>query len=192
VVTNHHVVQGPGEVRVRIPGRDPLGAEVRAHDEHDDLALLKETMPPEVSLPSRLVAPAAPTGRGTEVMALGYGFDGEIVKLTRGTVSARATDAESKRELLWLDQRINPGNSGGPLCDACGNVVGVVTAKTISTTALDSYGIAVCAETLDRFLTRRLDAKVDRQSPPLQQRYDWTALDRRVSPSVVLVLKGPE
>jgi S1-C subfamily serine protease/thioredoxin-related protein len=191
VVTNYHVVEGPGEVRVRIPGRDSVESVVLAYDEVSDLALLKVALPPKVTLAALHVAPAAPARRGTEVMALGYALDGETLKFTRGSVSAREEGPASGTQLIMLDQRVNPGNSGGPLCDACGNVVGLVTAKTISTGALDSYGIAVGAEALDRFLSRHLAGKGYRPSPPLRQRYEWAAIDRWVSPSVVLVLKGP-
>jgi S1-C subfamily serine protease len=191
VVTNDHVVRGPGAVRVRVAGQAPVGCEVVGSDEGSDLALLKVALPPRVALPPLRIAPAAPAGRGTEVMALGYALDGESLKFTRGAVSARTGGPGAEPPVLVLDQRINPGNSGGPLCDACGNVVGVVTAKTVSTVALDSYGLAVPAEALDRFLGRHLAGGVYRPSRPLQQRLDWSVLDRWVSPSVVLVLKDP-
>ena len=56
---------------------------------------------------------------------------------------------------------------------------------------MDSYGIAVAAEALDRFLSRHLKPKEYRSWPPLPQKIDWAEMDRQVSPSVVLVLKGP-
>jgi hypothetical protein len=77
------------------------------------------------------------------------------------------------------------------LCDANGNVIGVVTAKTISTAALDSYGVAVPSEALDLFLSKHLKGLGYKASLPLQQKYDWVVIDRWVSPSVVLVHKGP-
>jgi S1-C subfamily serine protease len=190
VVTSYHVVRGEGAVRVRVAGQEPVGCEVVAYDEGSDLALLKVALPPRAALAPLRVAPAAPAGRGTEVMALGYALDGESPKFTRGAVSARQ-DLGPGVPLLVLDQRVNPGNSGGPLCDACGNVVGVVAAKTISTVALDSYGIAVGAGALDRFLGRHLAGKGYQPWPPLRQKLDWADIDRYVSRSVVLVLKQP-
>jgi S1-C subfamily serine protease len=191
VVTNYHVVDGPGAVRVRIPPRDPWESVVLAHDEVSDLALLKVALPPKVTLTALHVAPAAPAGRGTEVMALGYPLDMVTLTYTKGSVSAVKEDLVPGTPLIVLDQRVNPGNSGGPLCDACGNVVGLVTAKTFAAGAVDAFGIAVGAEALDRFLSRQLAGKGYGQSRPLRRRYEWTAIDRWVSPSVVLVLKGP-
>jgi thioredoxin-related protein len=188
VVTSDHVVRGTGPVRVRIQGQEPVGCTILAHDEDCDLALLKVELPPRVTLRTLRVAPRAPADRGTEVMALGYALGGASLKFTRGAVSARLADAGNGLQRLVLDQRINPGNSGGPLFDACGNVVGIVQAKTIATAEVDSYGIAVAAEALDRFLRHHLKDRY-RPATPLQQKLDWAEIDRWVSPSVVLVLQ---
>src|SRR5262249_49470350 len=138
VVTNRHVVEGPGAVWVKVAGREPVAGEGVAADEACDLALVKVALPPGVALTPLRGAPGGAAGRGTEVMALGYALGGADLKFSRGSVSARQ-DLGAGPQYLLLDQRVNPGNSGGPLFDACGNVVGVVTAKTISTTAVDSY-----------------------------------------------------
>jgi S1-C subfamily serine protease len=191
VVTNSHVVQGPGAVRIRLQGREPVGCTVVAEDRDEDLALLRFETSPRVNLPMLRVAPHAAASRGTEVMALGFAGDGELLKFTRGSISARADDPGRGPPLLVLDQRINPGNSGGPLCDARGNVVGIVTAKTTASAEMDSYGIALVAETLDRFLGRHLKDQGYRTLPPYQQHFDWAELNRRISPGVVLVLKRP-
>jgi hypothetical protein len=189
VLTNHHVVQGPGRVRVRVAGQDPVEGKVVARDEASDLALLKVDLPAGTALRPLALAPQAPAGRGTEVMALGYALGAEALKFTRGAVSAQLEDPGAGRRLV-LDQRVNPGNSGGPLCDVCGNVLGVVTAKTASSERVDSYGIAVPAAAVDRFLRRHLPEDY-RPSRPRRQRLDWTEVDRQVSPSVVLVIKEP-
>jgi S1-C subfamily serine protease len=189
LVTSLHVVRGPGPVRVQVQGRDPVGCTVVAHDADSDLALLRVVLPPEVTLRPLRVAPQRTVGRGTEVMALGFALDGKTLKFTHGAVSARE-EGPGRSPLLLLDQRINPGNSGGPICDACGNIVGIVAAKTVANAVIDSYGVAVDAEALDRFLARSLKPREYQASPPLQRKLDWGVLDRWVSPSVVLVLKG--
>jgi S1-C subfamily serine protease len=188
LVTSFHVVQGPGPVRVRVQGQEPVECTVVGYDEGSDLALLKVVLPPQVALRPLRVAPQATVGRGTEVMALGYALGGETLKFTHGAISARQ-EGPGRSPLLLLDQRVNPGNSGGPLCDACGNIVGIVAAKTFANTEVDSFGIAVDAGALDRFLSKSLKPKEYQASPPLQRKIEWGALDRWVSPSVVLVIK---
>jgi thioredoxin-related protein len=188
VLTNHHVVSGDGRVRVRVAGQEPVACQIVARDEDSDLALLKVELPAGTALRPLPVAPQAPAGRGTEVMALGYALGAGALKFTRGAVSAQVEDPEGGRRLV-LDQRVNPGNSGGPLCDACGNVLGVVTAKTTLSARVDSYGIAVPAAAVDRFLRRHLPEEDYMPARPRRQRLDWTEADRQVSPSVVLVIK---
>ena len=61
--------------------------------------------------------------------------------------------------MLLLDLKINPGNSGGPLCDAAGNVVGMVTAESIGGNTVESYGLALPAPDLDAFLQARADVQ---------------------------------
>jgi hypothetical protein len=70
-------------------------------------------------------------------------------------------------------------------------VVGIVTAKTTATAAVDSYGIAVTAAALDRFLGGHLRDNEYRPCPPLHQKYEWAELDRLVSASVVQVITEP-
>jgi S1-C subfamily serine protease/thioredoxin-related protein len=188
VLTSYHVVRGTGPVRVRIPDRGTAAGTVVAQDESCDLALLKVEGPAGMNLPPLAVAPQAPAGRGTEVMALGYALGGGTLKFTRGAVSARL-NASGRAPLLLLDQRLNPGNSGGPLCDACGNLVGVVAAKTAASAKVDSYGIAVGVEVVDSFLRQNLEETDYRPSRAQWKKLDWTEVDRKVSPSVVLVLK---
>jgi serine protease Do len=188
VVTNLHVVQGDGAVKVRLPGRPSLPAAVVASDERCDLALLKVELPSATKLPAARVAPRAAAGPGAEVATLGYALGAAAVTFTKGTVSQRDVEPGGPT-LLLLDLRVNPGNSGGPLFDACGNVVGVVSAKTAVGGVVDSYGLAVAADALDQFLRRHLKAKEYASPPAALKKLDWSEAQRQVRPSVVQVLK---
>jgi hypothetical protein len=91
-----------------------------------------------------------------------------------------------------LDLRVNPGSSGSPLCDARGNVIGIVAARTNFNPFLglnqQGYGMAVPCADVTTFLKAQLpgfrpldaDAKVP----------NWEEIDRRISPAVVMVLKS--
>ena len=116
---------------------------------------------------------------------------GHVSRRPRSLSHGNDEDTSPRQATIIPGGGAKVSNSGGPLFDACGNVVGIVTAKTIATTAVDSYGIAVAAEVLDGFLSSHLSDKVYRSWPPLSQRYDWAALDRLVSPSVVHVVTDP-
>jgi S1-C subfamily serine protease len=189
VLTNHHVVHGEGKLVIQFSDvKDPLPARRIADDDEKDIALLK------VELPAGLRAqplPLAAEGlsRGTKVGAFGFPLGGAMgsgLKLTTGVVSA--TPDQTPTGMLLLDCRINPGNSGGPLCDARGNVVGMVTAKSFSTSEIESYGMALPAGALRSFMALHL-ANYKPQVSPAQAAMEWDAIDRRISSSVVMVIR---
>lgn len=190
LLTNHHVVTGRGKTLVRLPGSDTsIRAEVIAHDDKRDLALLRIQLPE-----GRVLAPlslgAKPVNRGQKVAVLGFPLGDSVgsgLKLTTGVVSG--TPEQGTKNMLLLDAKVNPGNSGGPLCDAAGNVVGMVTAKSFTGRNIDSYGMALPAAELEDFLRKHLNdyaATAARDKP-----MEWDEVDRLVSPSVLMVLKAP-
>jgi S1-C subfamily serine protease len=191
LLTNNHVVAGPGRVLVRLlQHKELVAAEVVARDEQRDIALLRlqgHTGGPLAALP---VAGGRPLQRGEQVAAFGYPLGeslGSGLKLTKGVVSA-ITDEDNVPGLL-LDIRVNPGNSGGPLCDARGNVVGLVTAKSLAGMRVDSYGMARPAQSLTTFLQQHL--KTYKPVSARTRKLEWQAVDHLVNTSVVMVLKAP-
>jgi hypothetical protein len=189
VLTNHHVVAGPGRLLVQAsPDVEPVPAEVVARDEKRDLALLRVKAARLAELKPLRLAAKKPVGRGDKVATLGYPLSDQLgkgLKLVSGTVSGipePGTDG-----MLLLDLRINPGNSGGPLFDTAANVVGLITAKSLTGRATDSYGLARPAADLESFLREHVPAY---QAPaPGEQQLEWHQVDRQVSPSVLRVLR---
>lgn len=190
ILTNHHVVEGEeGRVVVRLEGsEEPVPATVVHKDEERDLALLQVVDDAAQRLPPIPLDPAT-LSRGVSVAAFGYAlgdFVGSGIKLTEGIVTALPeTDTKG---MLTVSCSINPGNSGGPLCNKRGQVVGIVTAKTRSGGAVDSYGMVIPTSDILRYLTRVLPDY--RPAPPREgPRLEWNEVDELVSPSVVRVLK---
>src|SRR5262249_19244817 len=158
ILTNYHVIAGPGRIGVRLPHvEQPVQARLVAHDRARDLALIKIKVPAGADLRPLPLAGPRPINRGEKVAAFGYPLGdvmGSGLKLTTGVVSAIPEPGNDN--LLVLDIKVNPGNSGGPLCDSAGNVVGMIAAKSFSDTLVESYGIALPASDLDRFVRRHV------------------------------------
>lgn len=190
VVTNHHVVRNALAIKVKLtgPGRQPLPAKVIAQDELNDLALLKVDLPAMTKLPPARIAPRANATPGTQIATIGFALGASEAKYTQGAISQRIEDG-NQAPVLVLDQRINPGNSGGPLFDANGNVVGIVTLKITGEGPIDSYGVALSANGLDRFLREKL--KEYRSESPLTRKLEWSDAVKQITPSVVQVLAEP-
>ncbi|MBC7857076.1 MAG: trypsin-like peptidase domain-containing protein, partial [Pirellulaceae bacterium] len=153
LLTNRHVVQGKGRTAVRIPDvEQPLPATVVKIDEQRDIALLKVEFPAAFQPALLPLAPGA-ASQSMAVAAYGYPLSsklGEGTKSTQGTVNDLPNPASD--QMLLLDIKINGGNSGGPLCDIRGNVVGMITQKTRVGGFEDSYGMAIPADELIKFL----------------------------------------
>jgi serine protease Do len=123
IVTNHHVVEGATQVRVKLADGRELAARVVGRDSRTDLALLKVEA---TDLPVVALGDSAALQVGEAVMAVGNPF-GLAQTVTTGIVSAtgRVIGAGPYDDFIQTDASINPGNSGGPLVNARGQVVGI-------------------------------------------------------------------
>jgi S1-C subfamily serine protease len=128
VLTNAHVAEGGGPLRVRLSGSRVVRGEVVGTDERTDLAVVRAE--------AADLAPLALAERrlrvGEVVAAIGnpLGFERSV---SLGVVSALHRNLAAPRGgvlegLVQTDAAVNPGNSGGPLVDTAGAVVGITTA----------------------------------------------------------------
>lgn len=191
LLTNRHVVEGPGKLAVRLPKvKEPYPAKIIKIDDELDIALVKIDFPENVK-PRPL--PISNTEVRLSMGVSAYGFPaastlGETLKATTGTVSSLPN--ENTMDMITLDVLINPGNSGGPLCDKRGNVVGMVTAKTFNGFSQDSYGLAIKAASLKQFLQENLPEENSPPSPSTTaEKSDWADVTEQVQESVFLLLK---
>jgi S1-C subfamily serine protease len=127
VVTNHHVIDGCGEITGNLGGEAPVKLRLVSSDETNDLALLQAPAPfKEVAIINQN---SVQTGDG--VVAIGYPYHGLLTSdfsVTTGIVSSLSGIFNDTRH-LQISAAVQPGNSGGPLLDFTGAVVGVVSGK---------------------------------------------------------------
>jgi serine protease Do len=125
VLTNHHVIDGASEVRVRLTDRREYMATVVGSDPASDIAVLKVEAK---GLPTLALGDSRDIKPGQWVLAIGspFGFDHSV---TAGIVSGlgRPSIDGSQRYVPFIqtDVAINRGNSGGPLMNTRGEVVGI-------------------------------------------------------------------
>ncbi|MDB5346798.1 MAG: hhoB [Schlesneria sp.] len=186
VLTNRHVVDDADSLVIQDPTKGDgllFHAKVVAISKELDIALLECRQLKAPAVPVN----TTPVGRGTEVMAFGFPMAtvvGKGLKATRGIITGLPSDATEK--MLVLDVHVNPGNSGGPLCDRSGRVVGVVAAKTINTTLVQSYGLAIPINDALPFIKQHIR---DYASPKVETKTaEWTDVDAVISPSTVMIL----
>lgn len=125
LLTNHHVIDGADEVKVRLSDRREFPATVVGSDAESDVAVLKI----EASgLPMLRYGDSAAVKPGQWAVAIGspFGFEQSV---TAGIVSAvqRANQYANQRYVPFIqtDVPINRGNSGGPLLNVSGEVIGI-------------------------------------------------------------------
>jgi S1-C subfamily serine protease len=168
ILTNHHVIDGAGELRVRFGEEgDPVDARLVGSDPSTDLALLRvdpddadfEALPLADSKDLRVGEPAVAIGspirlRGTVTSGIVSALDRDI----------RAPNGFSISDVIQTDAAINPGNSGGPLLNARGEVVGVnAQIATNGVQANSGVGFAVPIDTAKDVIPElRSEGKVER------------------------------
>jgi S1-C subfamily serine protease/thioredoxin-related protein len=188
LLTNHHVVNGARQMRVRVPQlKRSVVVEVVASDADVDIALLRLKDAKGIDLKPLTLVAKRTVNRGEAVAVLGFPLGdmvGSGLKLTTGVVSA--TPEAGNDNKLVLDARVNFGNSGGPLLDAHGSVIGVVSAKSFGGFQIESYGLAIPAPQVEAFLQKHL--KEYRPVEPPKETIGWQEVNNRVSPSVLMVI----
>ena len=116
--------------------------------------------------------PVAPIGNsdtawvGSVAIAIGNpgGADGGwtttqgIISARNRTIAVEENTYFSEMKMLQTDAPVNPGNSGGPLCNAVGEVIGIVTSKM---TEYEGIGYAIPINEAMLTLQAIIDGKLE-------------------------------
>ncbi len=141
ILTNNHVVDNAGKVKVAMDDGREFDAKVVGGDPKSDIAVVKVEA---TGLPYAQLADSDKIEVGDMVLALGNPF-GVGQTVTSGIVSAtgRATLGLDYEDFIQTDAAINPGNSGGALVDAEGRLIGINTAILSRSGGNQGIGFAV-------------------------------------------------
>ena len=122
-LTNHHVVEGADEIKVRLTDNREFTGKVLGSDAKTDIAVVKIDAK---DLPYLTMGNSDELKVGEWVAAIGspFGLDNTV---TSGIVSAKSRKLPSDQYVPFIqtDVAVNPGNSGGPLFNMKGEVVGI-------------------------------------------------------------------
>ena len=129
ILTNAHVIQKTGTIKVVLKDEREFEAQIVGADPDSDLAVLK--IDSEQNLPAIKMGSSEDLMIGETVIAIGnpFGFSHTV---TTGVISAidRSIRAKDRvyHDFIQIDASINPGNSGGPLLNINGDLIGINTA----------------------------------------------------------------
>lgn len=137
IVTNNHVIENAGEIKVSLADGRTINAELKGTDPSTDIAVLKIY---ENGLKALSFADSDGLQAGQIAIAIGNPL-GLQHTVTAGVVSAlgrtlRANNGRMIDDVIQTDASLNPGNSGGPLVNSLGQVIGVNTATIVSAQGL--------------------------------------------------------
>ncbi len=123
ILTNHHVVEGADEIKVRLTDKREFNGKVLGSDPKTDIAVVKIEAK---DLPVLKMGNSDKLKVGEWVAAIGspFGLDNTV---TAGIVSAKSRKLPDDQFVPFIqtDVAVNPGNSGGPLFNMDGEVVGI-------------------------------------------------------------------
>jgi S1-C subfamily serine protease/TolA-binding protein len=162
ILTNRHVVDGGKTFLVMMTDNTQKSAEVVVIDDEQDLALIRVKPDDGKTLSTVRLSPGDNPADGAECTVMGFPLIdrlGAAIKVTRGIVSSSTAGSNGAADVL-IDAKVNPGNSGGPILDRHGNVMAIVSMKSLSTATEESYGMGISAGRIRKFLAKN-NVKVD-------------------------------
>jgi len=148
LVTNQHVVEGAGQVRVIFAGGRTYPAEIAGKDPATDLAVLRIAAG---GLTPIALGSSGSLEIGDTAIAVGspLGLKGGP-SVTVGVVSAFDRQLGTGNDILYgmiqTDAPITRGSSGGALVDASGRLIGITTAIGVSDVGAEGLGFAIPVE----------------------------------------------
>ena len=160
IVTNNHVVEGAGNIKIRFSNGKSVDATVLGRYPANDLALLAVDPSAVEGIEPVTLGDSSVLKPGQMSIAIGnpFGLEGSV---TVGVISQLGRDLPSQlgrpiSNVIQTDALINPGNSGGPLLDSSGEVIGINTAIQVSPAngAAGGIGFAVPVDSLKAALPR--------------------------------------
>jgi S1-C subfamily serine protease len=128
IVTNHHVIDGCGEIKGNLTGEAPVTLRLVNSDAANDLALLQG---PAASFKAYAKIRDRAIHSGDSIVVIGFPYHGLLTSdftVTTGIVSSLSGIRNDTR-FLQVSAAIQPGNSGGPMLDTSGDIVGAVSRK---------------------------------------------------------------
>ena len=141
ILTNHHVIENGSTYTVTLYDGSVYAGKRIGADTENDIAVLKI----EASgLQTVTLGDADSIAVGEDVVIIGNPLGELTYTMTRGIVSALGREIDTGDgpiEMFQIDAAVNSGNSGGPAFNACGQVIGIVTAKYA---ASDVEGLGFC------------------------------------------------
>lgn len=158
IVTNHHVVDGADNIKVRLTDGTEFSAHLLASDSQNDLALLWINAQGH-SLTVAQMGCSADLAVGEEVLAIGNPLGSLGGTVTNGIISATARTLEingNTMTLLQTNAAVNPGNSGGGLFNMAGQLIGVVNAKC-SDDDVEGLGFAIPVDTVYEIMSDMIE-----------------------------------
>ncbi|MCR5301841.1 MAG: trypsin-like peptidase domain-containing protein [Lachnospiraceae bacterium] len=165
IATNSHVVNGADSITVGFVDSEIYDATVKGEDTEVDLAVIgikmsdlkKDTLD---QIKVAVIGDSDALQVGEQVVAIGNAV-GYGQSVTTGIVSALNRDVpddDTEISYIQTDAAINPGNSGGALLNMKGEVIGINTAKLMST-YVEGMGYAIPINTADPTIEALMNRK---------------------------------
>jgi S1-C subfamily serine protease len=148
ILTNNHVIEGAGQIQVRLANGGLLEATLVGADPRVDIAVV--SVGPGRNLPQADLALGEELEVGELAVAIGSPFQLQQT-VTAGIISALNRPVQNGlgfTAMIQTDAPINPGNSGGALANREGRLIGINTAiQTAGDTSNAGVGFAVPIDT---------------------------------------------
>jgi len=154
IITNNHVVENASNIKVTLSSGEEFVAELIGTDPESDIAVIKINASDKTpEFPTAQYGDSSKLKVGHEVLAVGNPLGELGGSVTNGIISALSRDINIEgveMTLIQTNAEVNPGNSGGGLFNLYGELIGIVNAKTMTSssgTSVEGIGFAIPIDT---------------------------------------------
>ncbi|MCL2474639.1 MAG: S1C family serine protease [Chloroflexi bacterium] len=161
IITSQHVISNARNISVTLPDlKTTVSATVVASDFDRDIALLKVTVPANITLTAAKLGNISNVTPGQGVLIIGYPLSSYLAHAKPsaffGIVSAikQETSANQNNRYythIQADAAMNNGNSGGPVVNMNGEVIGIVS-WGFDYDIMENIGFALAINEIQNFL----------------------------------------